>query len=161
MSSLTRAQLLRGGWGANKRDIIRPPWAKAAQLFTDLCSRCGACIEVCPEKIITTGSGKFPVLDFAKGGCSFCQKCVEVCQEDVFIGLDNPPWRLTASIQDNCLSKIGVVCQSCADICERKAILFSLQMGGIPAVELNPQNCNGCGDCVAICPTESIQISAN
>ncbi|SMN16184.1 Ferredoxin-type protein NapF (periplasmic nitrate reductase) [uncultured Candidatus Thioglobus sp.] len=156
---MTRAQLLRGGWGSNKKVIIRPPWSKSENQFTDLCNRCGACIDACPEKILTTGSGKFPVVDFNKGGCSFCKKCVEVCQYDAFVNLDKDPWGLTAKIKDNCLSKIGVICQSCSEVCERGAINFSLQMGGIPSIGLDVSNCNGCGDCVSICPKSAIQVS--
>lgn len=159
MTEITRAQFLRGGWGSNKKVVIRPPWSKSEDQFTDLCNRCGACMDACPEKIITTGSGKFPVVDFTKGGCSFCKKCAEVCQYEAFVNVNENSWDLTASIKDSCLSKIGVVCQSCSEVCEYGAIEFSLQMGGTPSIDLDTSNCNGCGDCVSICPKNAIQIN--
>lgn len=155
---MTRAQLLRGGWGSNKKSVVRPPWAKDEALFTDLCNRCGACIDACPEKIITTGSGKFPVIDFSKGGCSFCKKCVTSCQYDAFSKVD-APWNLTADIKDSCLSKIGVVCQSCSEVCEHGAIEFSLQMGGVPQISMDTSHCNGCGECVSVCPKSAIELN--
>jgi ferredoxin-type protein NapF len=156
---MTRAQLLRGGWGSNKKTIIRPPWSKSEVEFIDLCTRCGACIDACPENIIKTGSGKFPILDFTQDGCSFCKQCVESCNHNAFYSVNEKPWALTASIQEKCLSKIGVVCQSCADVCEYGVIKFSLQMGGIPSINLNADCCNGCGQCVSICPKDAIQIT--
>ncbi len=156
---MTRAQLLRGGWGSSKQVVLRPPWSKSEDQFIDLCNRCGDCIDVCPEKILTTGSGKFPVVDFKKGGCSFCKKCVESCKYNAFEVFSKEPWGLIAEIKDNCLSKIGVVCQSCSEICDHGAIEFSLQMGGIPSIDLDVSNCSGCGDCVSICPKDAIQIN--
>jgi len=156
---MTRAQLLRGGWGSNKKEIIRPPWAKDEIQFTDLCNRCGVCVDACPEKILTTGSGKFPLVDFTKGGCSFCKKCVESCKYNTFESTNNQPWKITAKIKEGCLSKIGVVCQSCSEVCEHGAIKFSLQMGGVPGIELNTEQCNGCGDCISVCPKNAIQIN--
>ncbi len=159
MAKITRAQFLRGGWGLNKKVVIRPPWSKSEEQFVDLCNSCRACVDACPEKIISTGAGKFPVVDFTKGGCSFCEKCVESCKYNAFEVVSKRPWDLTAKIKDNCLSKIGVVCQSCSEVCDHGAIEFSLQMGGIPGIDLNTENCNGCGDCISICPKDAIQIS--
>jgi len=156
---MTRAQLLRGGWGSNKQAVVRPPWSKGEDQFTDLCNRCGACIDACPEKILTTGSGKFPVVNFKKGSCSFCKQCVESCRYNAFSALKEKPWEIVAEIKDNCLSKIGVICQSCFEVCEHDVIEFSLQVGGIPSIGLETSNCTGCGDCVSVCPKDAIQIN--
>ncbi len=159
MSNMTRAQFLRGGWGSNKQAVIRPPWSVSEESFTDLCNRCGACIDACPEKIIASGSGKFPMVDFQKGECSFCQECVKACQYHAFTALSEKPWDIKAEIKDHCLSKIGVVCQSCSEVCDNNAIHFSLQMGGVPDISLDSAQCNGCGACVSICPKSAIKIS--
>ncbi len=156
---MTRAQLLRGGWGSNKQSVVRPPWSKNEDLFVDLCNRCGACIDACPEEILTTGSGKFPIVDFTKGGCNFCQKCADACKYNAFLDLAEQPWDIKAKIKDNCLSKIGVICQSCSEVCEHSAIKFSIEMGGVPSINMDTTNCNGCGDCVEICPKDAIQVS--
>ncbi len=155
---MTRAQLLRGGWGADEKTVVRPPWSKTEDLFVELCARCGACVDACPEKIITTGPGKFPVVDFVKGECSFCQKCIQSCGYNAFNSVDDKPWDLKAEIRNNCLSKIGVVCQSCSEVCEHGAIDFSIAMGGIPSIGLDTTNCTACGACVGVCPKGAIQI---
>ena len=160
MSNITRAQFLRGGWGSNKKTVIRPPWSVTEDSFTDLCNRCGACLDSCPEKIIVNGSGKFPIIDFQKGECTFCQACANACQYRAFKPLSEKPWQITAEIKDTCLSKIGVVCQSCSEVCYQGAIPFSLQMGGVPDISLDNTQCNGCGACVSICPKNAIKISA-
>ncbi|MDC9714982.1 MAG: ferredoxin-type protein NapF [Gammaproteobacteria bacterium] len=155
---INRRQLFRGNFKANAQSEIRPPWAKNELLFVDLCSRCGDCVAACPERIITIGSGGFPVLDFKKGGCSFCHQCVDACQDNVFNKANQPPWDIKISIKDNCLSKIGVVCQSCADVCEQGVIRFSLQRGGVPSIGLNTDTCTGCGYCIEVCPKDAITI---
>ena len=155
---ISRRQLFRGSFDKNAQNEIRPPWAKTEAQFTDLCSRCGACITVCPESIIVIGSGKFPVVDFQQGECSFCRQCVEACQNNAFDTNKQQPWHITVAIKDNCLSKIGVICQLCAEVCEQNVISFSLQMGGVPNIKLNTDKCTGCGGCVSVCPKESIKI---
>lgn len=152
---ISRRQLLRGNFNKNAQNDIRPPWAKAEKQFIDSCSRCGDCIKVCPENIIAQGSGGFPVIDFRQGECTFCHQCVDICQEDVF-NKNTKPWHIVANIKDNCLSKIGVICQSCADVCDNRAIEFSLQVGGIPNINLSIDQCSGCGACVSICPKNAI-----
>ena len=152
---VSRRQLLRGQFNAHTQNEIRPPWAKDEALFIDLCSRCGDCITACPEGIISTGSGKFPTVDFRQGECTFCHQCAEVCQHDAF-HKNTGPWNIVANIKDNCLSKIGVICQSCAEVCDHRAIKFKLQVGGVPSISLDTQQCTGCGACIHTCPKNAI-----
>ncbi|KAA0441009.1 MAG: ferredoxin-type protein NapF [Candidatus Thioglobus sp.] len=154
---INRRQLFRGNLSKNKQNEIRPPWAKPEQVFIELCSRCGDCIKACPENIIIQGSGKFPKIDFRQGECTFCRQCVDACQDNVF-DAKAKPWHIVADIQDNCLSKIGVICQSCVDVCDNRAIKFSLKMGGIPNINLNIDKCSGCGACINICPKNAITM---
>lgn len=155
---INRRQLLRGHFNANAQSEIRPPWSKDESLFTDLCSRCNACIEVCPENIIIAGSGKFPVLDFEKGECTFCHHCVDACQYGAFDTKQKQPWHIKIAIKDDCLSKIGVVCRSCSEICNQNVIKFRVQIGGVPNIQLDTNKCNGCGACIGICPKNAITM---
>jgi ferredoxin-type protein NapF len=158
--SINRTQFLRGDLRGDRQGI-RPPWAKAESIFTDLCQRCDDCINRCPEAILIKGSGGFPLIDFSLGACTFCRACVEACRYQAFKPTqqaDEPAWQLEVTITDQCLSLKGIVCRSCADACEAAAIRFQLKTGGrsVPQV-MNPL-CTGCGECFAVCPSRAITI---
>ena len=63
------------------------------------------------------------------------------------------------SIGDACFAKHNVLCQSCADVCETRAIRFRPRLGQPPLPELILDNCTLCGDCVPICPASAIAIA--
>jgi ferredoxin-type protein NapF len=53
----------------------------------------------------------------------------------------------------------GVVCRSCGEVCDEGAIRFPLQRGGTAQPTLDPDTCNGCGGCIAVCPVDAIRVS--
>ncbi len=135
----------------------RPPWAVAEQLFIARCTRCDACVDSCPQRVLTVGSGGFPSILFANAGCTFCGECIEACQPRALEHDDTRqpfPWR--ALIGTDCLAQHGVECRICAESCEDRAIRFRPQLGGIAQPELDSTRCNGCGACVAACPVSCI-----
>jgi ferredoxin-type protein NapF len=155
---ISRASFMRG----DLRGLavpIRPPWAIEESLFDDACSNCGKCIESCAESILVFGRGKLPVVDFQKGECSFCGDCVNSC-ETVALSRNGKetPWNLVAEINDKCLVKQAVMCRTCGDVCDARAIHFQLAIGGFSTPELNLSECTGCGACVAPCPTQAISM---
>ena len=153
----SRRQWLRGDTGA-RRLPVRPPWSLDETSFIRDCSRCGDCIQDCPEAILIKGSGGFPEVDFQLGECSFCGDCVASCSAPVFNPISTAPWSHNASISDQCITQQQVVCRSCIEHCEPEAITLSLQLGGVGIPKLNTELCNGCGACVAVCPTQAISI---
>lgn len=155
--SIDRLQFLRGDFSGSRQGI-RPPWSKPEALFTDRCERCGDCISACPEQIIHKGSGGFPVIDFSHGACSFCGDCAASCKHNAFDHPDKPAWQLEVSISDQCLSMQGVVCRSCGDACESLAICFHLKTAGRSQPLIDPNHCNGCGECFSVCPVRCISI---
>jgi ferredoxin-type protein NapF len=156
--SRSRRALLRGD--PTPRDVpLRPPWSVAEETFTDACTRCGECLDACPEDILIHGDGGFPTVDFQRGECSFCQDCVDACPEPAFLDpTEHPPWRQTARISEACLCQRGVVCQNCRDACPENAIRFPPRLGGPALPVLDTSRCTGCGACVAICPSQAIGI---
>ncbi len=55
------------------------------------CSKCGACIEVCPRGIISLQDGGYPEqLPVADETCDKCGACLIVCPSDSFIHRDIP-----------------------------------------------------------------------
>ena len=138
---------------------VRPPWAATAS-FTDRCTRCHACIEACPERIVRSGDGGFPVIDFRLGACTFCGACAAACPEPLFDLTLTPPWRLAAGVGESCLAAGGIVCESCRDACDARAIRFVRGAGRVPVPEVLSGLCTGCGACVAVCPTAAITVAA-
>lgn len=156
---MNRLQFLRGNF--RKQQPLRPPWSQAEQLFTELCERCDECIRACPPKVINRGAGGFPEMDFSRSGCDFCQACARRCATGAIqLSPENEflPWQATAFVSEQCFAGRGVVCRSCGEVCEMRAIRFKQAIGGVTLIELNSSNCNGCGECVSICPANAIQV---
>ena len=139
---------------------LRPPWALAEADFINRCTRCTACISACPEGIIISGDGGFAAIDFSRGGCTFCGRCVEACGPGALLRQpEQPPWQQLAQINERCLAANGVMCRSCEDSCEPRALRFRPQLGGPSLPLINNASCTGCGGCVAPCPVSAIRIA--
>lgn len=140
-------------------NAVRLPWLTRPEQFTDGCTRCGKCIDACETKIITKSDGGFPSVDFSIDECTFCYQCADVCPEPLFLAETEQPWQAKAVISDSCLAKQNVECRSCGDMCDPMAIQFKLELGKVAQPNLNLDECNGCGACVSVCPTSSINVS--
>lgn len=152
-----RRSLLRGRIG-NEPPPLRPPWAITESAFLRACTRCDQCRVSCETGIIKRGDGGFPEIEFDTGGCTFCAACLQVCETEALQQCD-PPWRLKASVRPDCLSRNGVVCRSCGELCDTRAIRFQLQPGGRATPRIDLDLCNGCGQCLSVCPTRSIELT--
>lgn len=140
-------------------ESVRLPWVSNHKEFTQDCTRCGKCIEQCETNIIVKGDGGFPTVDFSIDECTFCYQCASVCPEPIFKHENESPWEIKAEITDQCLAHKNVECRSCGDMCEPMAIQFKLSIGQVATPIINIDECNGCGACVAVCPTSSINVS--
>lgn len=159
--SPTRRAFLRGRFSAQAAEL-RPPWAVATSAFEQVCTRCDACIGVCPSRIIVRGATGFPRIDFrlGTGECSFCGECATACQPAALRNAASaPPWQLKAAIGEACLALQDVVCRSCGDFCNAAAIRFRPRLGGAARPELDAALCTGCGACVGVCPSAAIVVS--
>lgn len=159
-TDLSRRQLLRGDLrGANSPK--RPPWARSESLFSELCTRCDDCIRACEPGILFRGDGGFPQVDFSHSGCDFCGDCLAACKTgalDAPVPAPSLAWSWKARISNNCLSLRGIVCRACGDACDTGAIGFQLQTGGRAAPAVDSAACNGCGECLAVCPEHCISL---
>jgi len=157
---LHRRQLLRGDPSASRLPR-RPPWARSEALFTQLCTRCDDCIRACEDELLHRGSGGYPEIRFVEAGCDFCGDCLKACTTGA---LDAPfpapslAWQWKAEIDPGCLSRQGIVCRACGDACDAEAIRFQLQLGGKAEPLVDTVSCNGCGECLAICPEDCITL---
>jgi ferredoxin-type protein NapF len=156
-----RRQFLRGD--IKLRDApIRPPWALPEERFTLVCTRCNDCADACSERLITVGSGGFPQLDFRPSGCTFCGDCVTACNPRALQGDTSDPscaWSLMVAVDTQCLALNGVVCRTCGDVCEPRAIRFQLEIGGRARPQIDQNLCTGCGSCINPCPVQALRLS--
>jgi len=149
--------------------VQRPPWAVAEARFTELCTRCHACVEACPRGVLKLGDGGFPEVSFIAQGCDFCGACEPVCKPRALNrrAADAPPgddphaawpgWGV--HIAEHCLALQKIECRTCADVCAPRAIRFLPALGGISQMRLDLSACTACGECVAVCPVGAIGMA--
>ncbi len=157
--ALSRHSFLRGSYQPDA--VIRPPWAVEESLFTDACTRCFACAKACPSHLIVKGQGGYPEVSFSRHGCDYCEACVRACEDSALILNEenqHQPWYQHAIINKDCFSRRGVICRSCGDVCETRAIRFKPALAGRSKISLDESACNGCGECVHVCPAHAIEI---
>ena len=153
-NSGSRRAFLRGQFKVTSTP--RPFGAIDEPRFLDTCTQCGDCTTACPEGIILTGDGGYPVVSFRKNSCTFCGSCVEVCETGALVAGTEWAWRPEA--KPTCLSLTGVFCRSCQDHCDEAAIRFRLRPGGRSEPEFDEDLCTGCGACIAPCPVNAIEL---
>lgn len=158
-TELTRRRFLQGSAVGTDAGAIRPPGAHRTS-FAELCRDCDLCSKACPEQIITMDQHGQPVVEFEQGACTFCGACADACPTGALHTdlVEQWPWR--ARINSGCLSRNGVICRSCQDACESRAIRFRLQTGGRAEPILDRDTCTGCGACVSVCPVQSVELEA-
>lgn len=164
---------------------IRPPRALPEGDFSKKCMRCGACVQVCPEKALDlkdltldVKNMSTPVINTKFGGCRAwtdgCRRCAEVCPTGA-LDLQRP-------LQQERLATISIEPEECVNcmVCFRRcaiegAVLFPNPDGepftrekDIPLdlklvnSPLKPyfdnSKCVGCGMCVAHCPPRVLKL---
>ncbi len=67
-------------------------------------------------------------------------------------------WPLKAAINARCITMSGIVCRSCDDVCDARAIRFELAARGIGHPRIDLAACTGCGDCESACPVSAITL---
>lgn len=155
LQSPSRRALFRG----RREAPVRPPWALDEEAFLSRCTRCEACIDACPESILSRADGGFPAVDFKRGECTFCKACASACEPRALVDTGAGPWAIRAQVQSSCLTLHGVHCQACRDACPEQAIGFPVR-AGVARPVVDTVACTGCGACVAPCPVDAMCVQA-
>ncbi|MGH1368899.1 MAG: ferredoxin-type protein NapF [Maritimibacter sp.] len=124
--------------------------------FHELCTQCGACARACPTNIISRDGDGFPVINLAAGACLFCTQCAAACEAEAIVPASG--WGMRAQVAASCLSLNGVMCRTCEDHCDARAIRFRLERGGRSTPVFDLDACTGCGACIGPCPAGAIQL---
>ena len=107
------------------------------------------------------GDGGYPELDFSRGGCALCGDCVDSCRAGAFRDAPRDPldaWNHRVTLGGSCMALRGVVCRTCGDVCDQRAIRFQMRVGAAAVPLLVLSACTGCGECVAVCPVKAVQV---
>ena len=142
-------------------DVLRPPGSQDESAFMARCIKCDRCISICPTHALRPVAiedgllrARTPMLDFSEASCTFCDLCRQVCPTTAIGSVD--PYkpecgRIGVAIlhEDRCLAfKETGSCGICIDECSYDALTFD----SVRSPSLDADACNGCGECVCICP---------
>lgn len=58
----------------------------------------------------------------------------------------------------NCLAVNGVMCGTCADPCDPRALRVRPLGGGRALPIIDTAACTGCGECVSVCPVGALSV---
>jgi len=142
---------------------FRPPGALDELPFLAACTRCSACMDVCPAHAIVKappGAGfavGTPMIDPIIQPCTVCDDmlCAAACPTDA-LNVPETMWeghRLAALelVPERCIAFQGVQCGVCARACPIGDDAMSLDPEGRPVIKI--EGCVGCGVCVRACVT--------
>jgi len=150
---------------------FRPPGALPELGFLAACTRCGACIDVCPVHAILKAAPSAglaagtPYLEPTVQACVVCEEmpCAKSCPTGALV-VPADGW---ASIRmgrleldpGRCITFQGSSCGVCARACPVGERALALDAAGRPV--LKPEGCVGCGVCVTACVTlpSSLKLS--
>lgn len=152
----TEARVVQRRW-------FRPPGALPEIEFLAACTRCGACVDICPAHAIRNappGAGLAagtPVLEPSIQACIVCEDipCARACPTGALVpppaGWDAVRLGVLSLDVDRCITFHGSSCGVCARACPIGERALAMDARGHPV--LKPEGCVGCGVCVTACVT--------
>ncbi|MBL8516930.1 MAG: ferredoxin-type protein NapF [Betaproteobacteria bacterium] len=155
----SRRSFLRGR-ARPPRPAPRPPWALAPDAaFLQACTRCGDCVDICPQKVLVVGDGGFPEIRFEFAGCTLCGECERACAPCALdSGRQPQAFKVRIRVAEGCLHEQGVECRLCGDACDARALRFRPRVGGLALLEADREACTGCGACLSLCPPRVLKL---
>lgn len=143
--------------------FFRPPGAAPELAFLAACTRCGACIDVCPVHAIVKASpgaglaAGTPMIEPSIQPCTVCpdMPCAAACPTEA-LAVPARIWEEyhMAALEldpERCIAFQGVQCGVCARACPVGEDALTLDGEGRPVI--HAEGCVGCGVCVRACVT--------
>lgn len=146
-----------------RRRWFRPPGARPEIEFLAACTRCAACVDVCPAHAIRSAppdaglAAGTPMLEPSIQACIVCADipCAKACPTGALIpppaGWDEVRLGVLSLDVDRCITFHGSSCGVCARACPIGERALAMDARGHPV--LKPEACVGCGVCVTVCVT--------
>lgn len=142
--------------------LLQPPGAVPEPSFSELCQRCGKCVQTCPVQAIRPWRTQdprrngTPVIDADVAACVVCAGvlCTQVCPSGALLPIENQHqinMGLAEVYATLCVRSGGDACRVCVDRCPLGETAIRLPVEGPP--EVFPSGCVGCGVCQLYCPT--------
>lgn len=145
------------------RRYFRPPGALPEVAFLAACTRCNACVEVCPPRAIRrapTSAGLAagtPYIDPAAQPCTVCpdMPCAAACPTEALRvpadGWEGHRLGQLELVPERCITFSGMACGVCANACPVGEAALAMDEQGHPVIRA--EGCVGCGLCVRACVT--------
>jgi MauM/NapG family ferredoxin protein len=152
-----------------QRRWFRPPGAAPEVAFLASCTRCGACVDVCPAHAIRRAPASAglaagtPILEPSIQACVVCVDipCARACPTSALVvppdGWDGVHLGVLSLDVGRCITFHGASCGVCARSCPVGERALAMDRGGRPV--LKPEGCVGCGVCVTACVTTPSSLS--
>jgi len=143
--------------------VIRPPGAVDEATFLSRCTKCNACVDICPHDAIThaplalRSAAGTPIIDPAKSPCRMCEDlpCISACPEQALLPIDIWPIATARLLDYNCLAHQGSFCTVCEEQCPVPGAITLSE--GKPTI--HAAACTGCGICHFACPAPTNAIA--
>jgi ferredoxin-type protein NapG len=145
------------------RRYQRPPGALSEMAFLAACTRCGACLPVCPPhaiiKVPMDGglAAGTPYIDPRTQPCTVCpdMPCAVACPTDALnvplTGWAGYRMAVLELMPHRCITFDGTPCGVCARACPVGESALAMDEAGHPVIKA--EGCVGCGVCVRACVT--------
>ncbi|MEX3018289.1 4Fe-4S dicluster domain-containing protein [Kluyvera sp. STS39-E] len=130
-----------------------PPGALPDALFRQQCTRCDACINICPMGVLNKHEDGFPQLIIEYASCDGCGLCINACENKALRPQARFDTGLRPVFDRRCVSSLRA-CNQCVALCPEAACLI----GESGAPEIDQERCNGCGECLVQCGQGAVSL---